>query len=61
MLAQLPIVLMQRSPWMKHRRLLNNILFWSSMISGLAIVCIAYVLVDQTLISWQICALYVLI
>jgi len=38
MMLQMPIVLLQRSRWLKEKHLLNNILFWCSMITGLALV-----------------------
>lgn len=38
MMLQMPIVLVQRSKWVKGRTLLNNVLFWCSMILGLAMV-----------------------
>ena len=38
MMLQMPIVLVQRSPWVRKRSLLNNVLFWCSMISGLSMV-----------------------
>jgi sterol O-acyltransferase len=44
LLLQMPIVMAQRSRWMKGRDLLNNVLFWMSMISGLSIMCALYVL-----------------
>lgn len=38
MMLQMPIVLVQRSPWMRNRTILNNVLFWCSMILGLSMV-----------------------
>lgn len=38
MMLQMPIVLVQRSRWVKGRYVLNNVLFWCSMILGLAMV-----------------------
>jgi sterol O-acyltransferase len=38
MMLQMPIVLIQRSPWIRNRTILNNVLFWCSMISGLSMV-----------------------
>jgi sterol O-acyltransferase len=38
MMLQMPIVLVQRSKWVRGRTLLNNVLFWCSMILGLAMV-----------------------
>lgn len=45
MMLQGPIVLVQRSKWVKGRTLLNNVLFWCSMILGLSMMCALYVLV----------------
>ncbi|KAF2275475.1 putative sterol o-acyltransferase [Westerdykella ornata] len=45
MMLQMPIVLVQRSRFVKGRTLLNNVLFWCSMILGLAMMCALYVLV----------------
>ncbi|CAI6333122.1 unnamed protein product [Periconia digitata] len=38
MMLQMPIVMVQRSKWVRGRTLLNNVLFWCSMILGLAMV-----------------------
>lgn len=38
MMLQMPIVLIQRTSWVRKRKLLNNILFWCSMILGLSLV-----------------------
>jgi sterol O-acyltransferase len=45
MMLQMPIVMVQRSPWVRGRTLLNNVLFWCSMILGLSMMCALYVLV----------------
>ncbi|KAF1919103.1 MBOAT, membrane-bound O-acyltransferase family-domain-containing protein [Ampelomyces quisqualis] len=45
MMLQMPIVMVQRSKWVKGRTLLNNVLFWCSMILGLSMMCALYVLV----------------
>ena len=45
MMLQMPIVMVQRSKWVRGRTLLNNILFWCSMILGLSMMCALYVLV----------------
>lgn len=37
-MSQLPIVMIQRTKWVKDRRLLNNVCFWCSMILGLSMV-----------------------
>lgn len=34
----MPIVMVQRLPWVRKRTLLNNVLFWCSMILGLSLV-----------------------
>ncbi|KAI4093759.1 MAG: hypothetical protein LQ344_002662 [Seirophora lacunosa] len=44
-MLQLPIVALQRTRWVKGKRLFNNICFWISMILGLAGLCSLYVLV----------------
>lgn len=41
MMLQMPIVLVQRSRWIRGRTLLNNVLFWCSMILGLSMVSIS--------------------
>lgn len=38
MMLQMPIVMLQRSKWVRGRTLLNNVLFWCSMILGLSMV-----------------------
>ncbi|KAJ4361931.1 Sterol O-acyltransferase 2 (Sterol-ester synthase 2) [Neocucurbitaria cava] len=45
MMLQMPIVMVQRSKYVKGRTLLNNVLFWCSMILGLSMMCALYVLV----------------
>lgn len=37
-MSQLPIVMIQRTKWMKGKRVLNNVCFWCSMILGLSMV-----------------------
>ncbi|KAG9996252.1 sterol O-acyltransferase, partial [Aureobasidium melanogenum] len=44
MMLQMPIVLVQRSRWIRNRKILNNTLFWCSMILGLSMMCALYVL-----------------
>jgi hypothetical protein len=39
MMLQLPIVMLQRTRWVKGKRVFNNVCFWCSMISGLSMVC----------------------
>ncbi|GLI78052.1 sterol O-acyltransferase 2 [Penicillium ochrochloron] len=45
MMLQLPIVAVQKSRFFKGRKTLNNVFFWSSMILGLSMMCVFYVLV----------------
>lgn len=45
MMLQMPIVMVQRNRWVRGRTLLNNVLFWCSMILGLSMMCSLYVLV----------------
>ncbi|KAL6854431.1 membrane bound O-acyl transferase [Trichoderma novae-zelandiae] len=44
-MLQLPIVMMQRTRWVRGRKTLNNVCFWCSMILGLSLICALYVLV----------------
>lgn len=44
MMLQLPIVMVQRSKFLRGNWVLNNAAFWSSMILGLAMICSLYVL-----------------
>jgi len=43
-MSQLPIVMLQRTRWVKGKRVLNNVCFWCSMILGLSLICSLYVL-----------------
>ena len=43
-MSQLPIVMLQRTKWIKGKRVLNNVCFWCSMILGLSMLCSMYVL-----------------
>ncbi|KLJ11390.1 sterol O-acyltransferase [Blastomyces silverae] len=45
MMMQLPIVAVQRSKFVRGRKVLNNVCFWISMIIGLSLMCALYVLV----------------
>ncbi|KAF2738738.1 sterol O-acyltransferase [Polyplosphaeria fusca] len=45
MMLQMPIVMVQRSKYVKGKTLLNNVLFWCSMVLGLSMMCALYVLV----------------
>jgi len=44
-MSQLPIVMIQRTEWVKGRHVFNNVCFWCSMILGLSMMCSLYVLV----------------
>ncbi|KAI1463416.1 MBOAT, membrane-bound O-acyltransferase family-domain-containing protein [Daldinia caldariorum] len=44
-MLQLPIVMLQRTRWVRAHKTANNVLFWSSMILGLSLICSLYVLV----------------
>ncbi|OTA01027.1 Sterol O-acyltransferase/Diacylglycerol O-acyltransferase [Trichoderma parareesei] len=43
-MLQLPIVMMQRTKWVRGKKTLNNVCFWCSMILGLSLICALYVL-----------------
>ncbi|TVY88885.1 putative sterol O-acyltransferase [Lachnellula willkommii] len=43
-MSQLPIVMLQRTKWIKGKKVLNNVCFWCSMILGLSMMCSLYVL-----------------
>jgi sterol O-acyltransferase len=38
MMLQMPFVMIQRMPWIREQKLLNNIMFWICMIIGLSLV-----------------------
>ncbi|KAI0847220.1 MBOAT, membrane-bound O-acyltransferase family-domain-containing protein [Daldinia vernicosa] len=44
-MLQLPIVILQRTKWVRAHKTANNVLFWCSMIMGLSLICSLYVLV----------------
>ncbi|KAH9995872.1 MBOAT-domain-containing protein [Xylariaceae sp. FL0662B] len=44
-MMQLPIVMLQRTRWVRAHKTANNVLFWCSMILGLSLICSLYVLV----------------
>ncbi|KAG6003089.1 hypothetical protein E4U21_002392 [Claviceps maximensis] len=44
-MLQLPIVMLQRTKFIRSRKTLNNVCFWMSMIIGLSMMCALYVLV----------------
>ncbi|KAI0016033.1 MBOAT-domain-containing protein [Xylariomycetidae sp. FL0641] len=44
-MLQLPIVMLQRTRWVRAHKTANNVLFWISMILGLSLICSLYVLV----------------
>jgi len=49
-MSQLPIVMIQRTKWVKGKRVLNNVCFWCSMILGLSMVryTVLRILVETT-------------
>jgi len=63
MMLQGPIVLVQRNRWVRGKHLLNNVLFWFSMILGLSLVSRQLYMLcpDMRLTDLQMCALYVLV
>lgn len=56
MMLQMPIVMVQRSKWVKGRTLLNNVLFWCSMILGLAMVRCTFALATNHMLTKTRCA-----
>ncbi|KAK4456485.1 hypothetical protein QBC42DRAFT_59528 [Cladorrhinum samala] len=44
-MLQLPLVVLQRTKWVRGKKTLNNVCFWCSMILGLSLICSLYVLV----------------
>ncbi|KAI8959279.1 MBOAT, membrane-bound O-acyltransferase family-domain-containing protein [Daldinia sp. FL1419] len=44
-MLQLPIVILQRTKWVRAHKTANNVLFWCSMILGLSLICSLYVLI----------------
>jgi len=44
-MMQLPIIAVQRTEFLKKRKTFNNIMFWVSMICGLAMISALYVLI----------------
>ncbi|CAP72974.1 uncharacterized protein PODANS_2_3980 [Podospora anserina S mat+] len=44
-MMQLPLVVLQRTRWVRGRETFNNVCFWCSMILGLSLICSLYVLV----------------
>ncbi|KAI3530479.1 MBOAT family protein [Colletotrichum filicis] len=44
-MLQLPIVVLQRTKWVRGKETLNNVCFWCSMVMGLSMICALYVLV----------------
>ncbi|KAI9848668.1 MAG: hypothetical protein M1838_000440 [Thelocarpon superellum] len=45
MMLQLPLVMIQRTKWIRGNKVLNNVCFWCSIIFGLSMMCALYVLV----------------
>lgn len=59
-MSQLPIVMLQRTKWVRGKKVLNNVCFWCSMILGLSMVSQKYSTNRTTTNDVQICSLYVL-
>jgi sterol O-acyltransferase len=38
MMLQMPLVLIQRMPFLREQKLLKNVIFWCSIITGLSLV-----------------------
>lgn len=51
MMLQMPIVMVQRSKYVRGRTLLNNVLFWCSMVLGLSMVRSSFLLKSLILTS----------
>jgi sterol O-acyltransferase len=54
MMMQMPIVMVQRLPWVRKRTLLNNVLFWCSMILGLSLVSFFHFPPVQSCFGWSL-------
>ncbi|KAL1838158.1 hypothetical protein VTJ49DRAFT_2984 [Mycothermus thermophilus] len=52
-MLQLPIVVLQRTRWVRGRKTFNNVCFWCSMILGLSIICSLYVLATPTCLRYS--------
>jgi sterol O-acyltransferase len=46
-MSQLPIVMLQRTKWVRGRQTLNNVCFWASMILGLSMVRLHFMLPNK--------------
>lgn len=57
MMLQMPIVMVQRSKYVKGRTLLNNVLFWCSMVLGLSMVSISSCILNSMLMYTDVCTL----
>jgi sterol O-acyltransferase len=44
-MLQLPIIVVQRTEFMRQRKTFNNVMFWGSMIWGLSMISALYVLI----------------
>ena len=51
-MLQLPIVMLQRTKWVRGKKTLNNVCFWCSMILGLSLVCVFF---SPTLLHLFLC------
>src|SRR5690606_7747981 len=51
-MLQLPIVMLQRTKWVRGRKTFNNVCFWCSMILGLSLVSLNALLLLLLLLWW---------
>lgn len=58
MMLQMPFVMIQRMPWVRERKLLNNVMFWICMIIGLSLVSDIPVIVKCSLTNFGSCVRY---
>jgi hypothetical protein len=56
MMLQMPIVMVQRSKYVKGRTLLNNVLFWCSMVLGLSMVSPVMLMLCASMLTFLRCA-----
>lgn len=54
MMLQIPLVAVQRTPWVRNQQLFNNVCFWIFMILGLSLVSPPSS-IDQTFPSTSLC------
>ena len=52
MMLQMPFVMIQRMPWIRERKLLNNVMFWICMIMGLSLVSYCTAIIVAESVCW---------